>query len=196
MNGGRKACRCCARRVESERDRHDRGRPTDHSHLPGGNNCWNQLLRSECPGPESETWAAHRLKRKAQLVWKSGRIHAALCVGRCARSNAADPSQSRGMRSSERGWRFGRWPVDYHRTGFPSARLLNIQGLPAQRALHACSSGPSSLTFSTIRISTLRILAATVLSQYPTQAISRIQTSEKLDRLAMLPTIRDKSSSL
>src|SRR5256885_5763267 len=62
-----------------------------------------------------------------------------------------------------------------------------------------CSSGPSSSTSLITRISTLldlEAMASLLCQIQPTSSPDLIQASEKLDPLAMLPTIRDRFSSL
>ena len=59
-----------------------------------------------------------------------------------------------------------------------------------------CSSELSSSTFSTTRTSTLPISAATELWPFRGRATSQVRTLAKSVPLAMLPTIRDRSSSL
>ena len=54
----------------------------------------------------------------------------------------------------------------------------------------------SSSTFSTTRTSTLPDSAATAFNRFRVRAISPVRTLAKWDPLAMLPTIRDRSSLL
>ena len=142
-------------------------------------------------GPEPENRVAYRLERAVELLGNP----AAFSQPCMLVAGVADPTSVAGCvpltglvflgggSDADSGTRF-------HRLDFSLFKDFQL----TER--FRCSSVRSSSTFSTIRTSTLRDLGVTVLWRSRRDQLSPARTLARSDLLAMLRTIRDRSSSL
>ena len=119
------------RRVGCKLDRNASRWPAAYLRLPNRNNLWNKLQRCQCCRTEPETWPAHRLEQESRIGLATRRPSISPVYWE-------PPVRSRipkWMHSLDRLRSSWRQACDNSRAGLPSVRLLDVQRLPAQRAV-------------------------------------------------------------